>query len=287
MGQCLCGVGWGSRVCGATEQGQPQRDAASLTSMPLRGAVLDMRRRRGHIACHVFAAVCPTPTCRKRARLRATTPRVSDLGSLPSPRSLAASPRPSPPKLQLQPDGGSAPGSPPGSQLTPPARAQQRLASPRQEGGHLFGWRHLSPTERFSMGSIPSNKSLAPEAAAAVADGIAVTADGAANGAHTWHHMPSRSGRGLELQDEELWQPPDAATLARRFPPTIYLPPAPRAGRVRGALQALQAATGCTSEHAALALQLAVAMAAACTLHVVEESYSALKEKTIWWVGAF
>ena len=41
---------------------------------------------------------------------------------------------------------------------------------------------------------------------------------------------------------------------------------------------------GVTSEHVALALQLAVAMAVACTLHVCRPSYEALKEKTIWTV---
>ena len=41
---------------------------------------------------------------------------------------------------------------------------------------------------------------------------------------------------------------------------------------------------GFTGEHVALALQLAVAMATACTLHVVHESYVALHERTIWVV---
>lgn len=47
---------------------------------------------------------------------------------------------------------------------------------------------------------------------------------------------------------------------------------------------ALHAATGFTSEHAALALQMAVAMGAACTLHVTRTTYEALHEKTIWVV---
>ncbi len=58
------------------------------------------------------------------------------------------------------------------------------------------------------------------------------------------------------------------------------------AGRwsLAGAAGALHAATGFTSEHASLALQMAVAMAAACTLHVCRASYEALHEKTIWVV---
>lgn len=58
------------------------------------------------------------------------------------------------------------------------------------------------------------------------------------------------------------------------------------AGRwsLAGAAGALRAATGFTSEHARLALQMAVAMAAACTLHVCRASYEALHEKTIWVV---
>lgn len=46
----------------------------------------------------------------------------------------------------------------------------------------------------------------------------------------------------------------------------------------------MHAATGLTSEHAALALQAALAMGAACALHVSRASYEALHEKTIWVV---
>ena len=61
----------------------------------------------------------------------------------------------------------------------------------------------------------------------------------------TWHHLPSRSGQGgPALQEEALWVPPDAATLAKRFPPTLYLPPAPPKGRVAAALAAVQRRTG-------------------------------------------
>jgi hypothetical protein len=97
---------------------------------------------------------------------------------------------------------------------------------------------------------------------------------------------PSAATNGsLQQKAEARWGPHlDAATLAGRFPPTLCLPPRAPLGRLPAALAAARERTGVTGEHLALALQLAVAMAAACTLHVTPASYAALHEKTIWVV---
>lgn len=174
------------------------------------------------------------------------TPRVADLdATLPSPRSLAASPRKGGPAGQPQPlSPAKRPQSPPQSPPQPlsPA-ARQVLPSPRREPRSLFGaWRQLSPAARkiFSWGRLPSdpaasakrdveealhavhaqqaeNGELVPAAAAAGqgahANGAAAAAaggDGDERG--QWHHVPSRSGR-LNLQEEALFQPPDAVVL--------------------------------------------------------------------------
>lgn len=205
---------------------------------------------------------------------------MADLDSLPSPRShslaAAATPRPPPPS-----------NAKPVSLATSPAAAQH-LASPgRPASGsgalRFFSWRALSPNSLFSSSSVPQPE---PQVALAAADGGGGGGDsGAETPQATWHQMPSSAGARGEhaLQAEALWQPPDAAQLAERFPQTIYLPDPPPQGRLARAAAAVHQRTGLTSEHAALALQMAVAMAAACTLHVVEASYRALHEKTIWW----
>ena len=73
-------------------------------------------------------------------------------------------------------------------------------------------------------------------------------------------------------------------TMAECFPATIGLPAAAPEGRLHGALLALRQRTGVSGEHLALALQLAVAIGAASTLHVCPTTYEALQRKTIWVV---
>lgn len=99
----------------------------------------------------------------------------------------------------------------------------------------------------------------------------------------SWANLPAQSER-LALQEAAQWEPPDAATLARRFPPTIYLPLPLPSGPWAAACAWLHERTGFTAEHTALALQLAVAVAGASAIHVTRESYEALKERTVWIV---
>ena len=97
--------------------------------------------------------------------------------------------------------------------------------------------------------------------------------------------VPSAANGSRGQQAEAMWgHHLDAASLAERFPPTLHLPPRASLGRLAATLAAARERTGVTGEHLALALQLAVAMAAACTLHVTPASYAALHEKTIWAV---
>ena len=262
----------------------------------------DQERRRGPFSAAPRRSLMPAPPMpaprRQRARLRATTPRVADLDSLPSPRSLSMAAAASAAATPRRPP--SKPASRPGSLPTSPA-APQHLASPGRaaDGGgsssakRFFRWRALTPNSLLPQ---PTSQ-LALAAAAANGDGAVSNGDAAAAASDgdetaaqpTWHHLPSSAGErggggGGEhaLQEEALWQPPDAATLAERFPATLCLPPPPPEGRLARLLGALHDRTGFTGEHAALALQLAVAMAAACSLHVVQASYHALHEKTIW-----
>ena len=99
----------------------------------------------------------------------------------------------------------------------------------------------------------------------------------------SWAKLPDKSER-LALQEAVLWEPPDAATVSRRFPPTIYLPLPPPSGRIEAMRNWLHERTGFTAEHTALALQLAVAVAGASALHVTRESYEALEKRTVWIV---
>lgn len=108
-------------------------------------------------------------------------------------------------------------------------------------------------------------------------------ASGDGNRHPSWAKLPAQIER-LALQEAVLWEPPDAATVSRHFPPTIHLPLPPPSGRLQAARSWLHERTGFTAEHTALALQLAVAVAGASALHVTRESYEALKERTVWIV---
>ena len=161
------------------------------------------------------------------------------------------------------------------SQQELPADVEQQPAAADEQQGAAYGTNEQQPNG-------------AAQPAAAAADGAAAAgppgpkleaADGSA-----WQALPPGANGPLDLQEASLWEPPDAATVSRRFPATIYLPVQPPRGRLQAAREWLHRATGFTSEHVALSLQLAVAVAGASSLHVVQESYEALRERTVWIV---
>lgn len=183
----------------------------------------------------------PRPCRRQRAYQRAVASRAEPAfpPHLLSPRPQASNGQPQQRQQQQQqqePAGGSPSGgfrswlSPrrnkqPASQPPSPVPL---LQSPRTEPGTAAPptWRQPSPNKLWDRGR-PAAASAGSEAAtgARAANGSAAPSSGGADARErpTWHQLPSQRGTS-EAPEETLWQPPDAATLAERFPPTIYLP---------------------------------------------------------------